>query len=221
MRPALVIFDCDGVLVDTEPVSNAVMSAELAHYGIAISADDCRQRFVGRTIEAVQAAVEAEIGRSLDADWPDRVRRQTEAAFDRGVQPIAGIEAAIAAVKGARLPYCVASSGKFSKMRKSLGTARLLPHFEDVLFSAEQVQRGKPSPDLFLFTAERMGADPAACVVIEDSVPGVQAGLAAGMRVLAFAGDPMSVKAGLLEAGTESFSHMNDLPPLLGIAPAR
>ena len=221
MRPALVIFDCDGVLVDTEPVSNAVMSAALAHYGIAISADDCRQRFVGRTIEAVQAAVEAEIGRSLDADWPDRVRRQTEAAFDRGVQPIAGIEAAIAAVKGAHLPYCVASSGKFSKMRKSLGTARLLPHFEDVLFSAEQVQRGKPSPDLFLFAAERMGADPAACVVIEDSVPGVQAGLAAGMRVLAFAGDPMSVKAGLLEAGTESFSHMNDLPPLLGIAPAR
>ena len=220
MRPALVIFDCDGVLVDTEPVSNAVLSAALAHHGVRISADDCRMRFVGRTIEAVQGAVEAEIGRALGADWPDRVRRETEAAFDRGVQPISGIEAAVAAVKAAGLPYCVASSGKFSKMRKSLGTARLLPHFEDVLFSAEQVQRGKPAPDLFLFAAERMGAAPASCVVIEDSVPGVQAGRAAGMRVLAFAGDPMSVKAGLLETGVESFSHMNDLPPLLGIAPA-
>lgn len=221
MRPALVIFDCDGVLVDTEPVSNAVLSAALAHHGVRISADDCRMRFVGRTIEAVQGAVEAEIGRALGADWPDRVRRETEAAFDRGVQPISGIEAAVAAVKAAGLPYCVASSGKFAKMRKSLGTARLLPHFEDVLFSAEQVQRGKPAPDLFLFAAERMGAAPASCVVIEDSVPGVQAGRAAGMRVLAYAGDPMSVKAGLLETGAESFSHMNDLPPLLGIAPAR
>jgi HAD superfamily hydrolase (TIGR01509 family) len=219
MRPALVIFDCDGVLVDTEPVSNAVMSAALAQHGVRISADDCRMRFVGRTIEAVQAAVEAEIGRPLGADWPDRVRRETEAAFDRGVQPIPGIEAAVAAVKAAGLPYCVASSGKFSKMRKSLGTARLLPHFEDVLFSAELVQRGKPAPDLFLFAAEQMGAAPASCVVIEDSVPGVQAGRAAGMRVLAYAGDPMSVKAGLLETGAESFSHMNDLPSLLGIAP--
>jgi HAD superfamily hydrolase (TIGR01509 family) len=221
MKPALVIFDCDGVLVDTEPVSNTVMSAALAQHGFHISADDCRLRFVGRTIEAVQAAVEAEIGGPLGADWPERVRRETEAAFDRGVKPIAGIEAAIAAVKGAGLPYCVASSGKFSKMRKSLGTARLLSHFEHVLFSAEQVQRGKPSPDLFLYAAERMRADPAQCVVIEDSVPGVQAGLAAGMRVLAFAEDPMSVKAGLLDMGTESFSHMNELPPLLGIVPAR
>jgi HAD superfamily hydrolase (TIGR01509 family) len=220
MRPELVIFDCDGVLVDTEPVSNAVMSAALAHHGFRISADDCRLRFVGRTIEAVQGAVEAEIGRPLGADWPDRVRRETEAAFDRGVQPIPGIEAAVAAVKAAGIPFCVASSGKFSKMRKSLGTARLLPHFEDVLFSAEQVRRGKPAPDLFLFAAERMGVAPASCVVIEDSVPGVQAGRAAGMRVLAFAGDPMSVKAGLLETGVESFSNMNDLPPLLGIAPA-
>lgn len=221
MIPALVIFDCDGVLVDTEPVSNAVMSASLADHGFQISVDDCRMRFVGKTIESVQADVEAEIGRSLGPDWPERVRMETEAAFDRGVRPIPGVEAALKAVAGAGLPYCVASSGKFSKMRKSLGQTGLLAYVENVLFSAEQVQRGKPAPDLFLFAAGRMGAAPAACVVIEDSVPGVQAGLAAGMRVLAYAGDPMSVKSGLLETGAQSFFGMTELPRLLGIAPAR
>jgi beta-phosphoglucomutase-like phosphatase (HAD superfamily) len=103
-------------------------------------------------------------------------------------------------------------------MRKSLGQTGLLAHFENVLFSAEQVQRGKPAPDLFLFAAQRMGAAPAACAVIEDSVPGVQAGLAAGMRVLAYAGDPMSVKSGLLDFGVQAFFDMADLPRLLGIA---
>jgi len=221
MIPALVIFDCDGVLVDTEAVSNAVMSASLAHYGYRISADESRLRFVGRTIESVQAQVEAEIGRPLDADWPHRVRMETEAAFDQGVQPIAGVEVAIKAVSAAGLTYCVASSGKFSKMRKSLGRAGLLRTFEHVLFSAEQVQRGKPAPDLFLFAADRMGVAPADCVVIEDSVPGVQAGLAAGMRVLAYAGDPMSVKSGLLDTGASAFYDMIELPSLLGLPPPR
>ena len=118
MIPALVIFDCDGVLVDTEAVSNTVMSAALARHDYLISVEDCRVRFVGRTIEAVQAAVEAEIGRALGADWPEHVRTATEAAFDSGVQPIPGVEAAINAVVGAGLPHCVASSGRFSKMRK-------------------------------------------------------------------------------------------------------
>ncbi len=218
MIPALVIFDCDGVLVDTEPVSNTVMSAALARHDYRISVEDCRMRFVGRTIESIQTEVEAEIGRALGADWPERVRTETEAAFDRGVRPIPGVERAIAAVVEAGLPYCVASSGKFSKMRKSLGQTGLLVHFENVLFSAEQVQRGKPAPDLFLFAAQRMGAAPAACTVIEDSVPGVQAGLAAGMRVLAYAGDPMSVKSGLLDTGAHAFFDMADLPRLLGLA---
>jgi HAD superfamily hydrolase (TIGR01509 family) len=165
-----------------------------------------------------QADVEAEIGRVLGADWPEQVRTATEGAFDAGVRPIPGVEAAIKAVARAGVPYCVASSGRFSKMRKSLGQAGLLPYFKDVLFSAEQVQRGKPAPDLFLFAAERMGAAPAACVVIEDSVPGVQAGIAAGMRVIAFAGDPMSVRSGLLDTGAHGFFDMVDLPGLLGLS---
>lgn len=221
MIPALVIFDCDGVLVDTEAVSNEVMSAVLARHGVQVSVEESRLRFVGRTMESIQSEIEAEIGRPLGADWPERVRTETEAAFDQGVRPIPGAEDAIRAVAGAGLACCVASSGRFSKMRKSLGRAGLLHYFESVLFSAEQVQRGKPAPDLFLFAAERMGVAPAACIVIEDSVPGVRAGLAAGMRVLAYAGDPMSVKSGLIETGVSAFVDMADLPRLLGLATPR
>ncbi len=217
----LVIFDCEGGLGDTEAISNAVMSASLTRHGLRISGDECRQRFVGRTIESVQAEVEAEIGRSLGADWPTLMRVEVEAAFDRGVQPIPGIADAMAAVIGAGVSYCVASSGKFSKMRKSLGQAGLLHHFENVLFSAEQVGRGKPAPDLFLFAADRIGVAPADCIVIEDSVPGVQAAVAAGMDVLAYAGDPMSVKAGLLDTGARAFYDMSRLPSLLGIVNSR
>jgi HAD superfamily hydrolase (TIGR01509 family) len=221
MIPAIVIFDCDGVLVDTEAVSNEVMSAALAHHGYRISVEESRRRFVGRTMESIQSEVEAEVGRPLGTDWPERVRTATEAAFDRGVRPIPGVEEAIKAVIGAGLKYCVASSGRFSKMRKSLGQAGLLHYFDHVMFSAEQVQRGKPAPDLFLFASARMEGIAAECVVIEDSVPGVQAGFAAGMRTLAYAGDSMSVEAGLIETGAQAFFDMMDLPALLGIATPR
>jgi HAD superfamily hydrolase (TIGR01509 family) len=221
MTLKLVIFDCDGVLVDTEAISNAVMSACLDRHGFQISADDCRLRFVGRSIESVQAEIEAELGRPLGAGWPELVRTETEAAFDRGVPQIPGVEKAIEVVAVAGLKYCVASSGKFSKMRKSLGQSGLLRHFEDVLFSAEQVTKGKPAPDLFLFAAEAMKVRPEACVVIEDSVPGVQAAVAAGMDVLAYAGDPMSVRSGLVRTGARAFYEMAELPELLGLVKPR
>lgn len=221
MMPGLVIFDCDGVLVDTEAISNDVMSVVLARHGFHASADECHMRFVGRAIESVQAEVEAELGKSLGSDWPAIVRVETEAAFDRGVRPIPGISEAIDEVVGANMAYCVASSGKFSKMRKSLGKAGLLHHFEHVLFSAEQVGRGKPAPDLFLFAAEAMGVAPADCIVIEDSVAGVQAAVAAGMDVLAYAGDPMSVRAGLVDTGARAFYDMARLPSLLGLVNPR
>lgn len=221
MKPALVIFDCDGVLVDTEPVANEVMSVVLGRCGYGISGEDCRLRFVGRTIEAVQALVEAEIGRPLGPEWAAIIRTETKAAFDRGVNPVPGVENAIKTVISAGLPYCVASSGKFSKMRKSLGKAGLLQYFDTLLFSAEQVSRGKPAPDLFLFAADKMGVLPTECVVIEDSVPGVEAGLAAGMRVLAYAGDPVSVKSGLGETGATMFFDMIELPKLLGLDATR
>src|SRR5262245_6006655 len=215
MRPDLVIFDCDGVLVDTEAVANEVMSVVLGRFGFDITAEQCRLRFVGRSIEAIQVEIETESGRSFGPNWPALLRAETERSFDRGVEPISGVRAAMEEILRVDVKYCVASSGRLSKMRKSLGLAGLLPYFEHALFSAEQVERGKPAPDLFLFAAERMGVTPSKCVVIEDSVPGVQAGIAAGMPVLAYAGDPLSDRAGLISTGASIFHDMSELPKLL------
>jgi HAD superfamily hydrolase (TIGR01509 family) len=215
MPGRLVIFDCDGVLVDTEAVANRFLVRLLAASGYAIGYEDCRRRFVGRTIEAVQEMVERESGLSLGAAWPDTVRAGTEQAFQAGVEPVPGAEAAILTLRDAGVPFCVASSGRFSKMRASLGKAGLLPLVADVLFSAEQVANGKPAPDLFLFAARAMGAPPADAVVVEDSVPGVLAGKAAGMRVLGYTGDPLTDADGLRRAGAELFADMATVPELI------
>jgi HAD superfamily hydrolase (TIGR01509 family) len=216
-RPRLVIFDCDGILVDTEEPANRYLSRALAASGHAVSYEDCRRRFVGLTLEAVQAEVEAESGLVLGADWPDTIRRGIEQAFEAGVTPIAGVVDAIERIGAADLAWCVASSGRLSKMRMSLGKAGLLDHFDDVLFSAEQVGRGKPAPDLFLYAAATMGVLPGRAVVVEDSVPGVRAGVAAGIRTLAYAGDPFADREALERAGGELFLEMTALPGLLGI----
>lgn len=211
----LVIFDCDGVLVDTEEIANMFLAGLLTKAGYPISYEDCRRRFVGRTIEAVQAMVERESGLSLGANWPVIVRMGTERAFQQGVAPVPGAEAAILALQAAGIPFCVASSGRLSKMRASLGKSGLLPYVEDVLFSAEQVVHGKPAPDLFLHAAASMGMPPNAAVVIEDSVPGVQAGIAAGMRVLGYAGDTLTDADALEAAGAEIVRDMANVPQVI------
>ena len=211
----LVIFDCDGVLVDTEAVANRFLARLLTDGGFPIRYEECRRRFVGRTIEAVQEIVERESGLSLGPDWPVTVRMGTERAFQQGVAPVPGAEAAIQALQQAGIPFCVASSGRLSKMRTSLGKSGLLPYVEDVLFSAEQVVHGKPAPDLFLHAAAAMGMTPDAAVVIEDSVPGVEAGIAAGMRVLGYAGDPLTDAEGMRAAGAELFLDMMNVTALI------
>lgn len=211
----LVIFDCDGVLVDTEAVANRFLVRILAEHGYAVTYEESRRRFVGRTIEAVQDMVEREAGFLLGHDWPTRVRIGVEREFRKGVRPIPGAKAAIMALRERDVPYCVASSGRFSKMRISLGKAGLLPFVEEVLFSAEQVREGKPAPDLFLHAAAAMGMDPDSAVVIEDSVPGVEAGVAAGMRVLGYAGDSFARHEDMERAGAELFHDMEALPELV------
>lgn len=213
--PSLVIFDCDGVLVDTEPVANRALARVLGECGYEISYEDCRRLFVGRTMQAVQDHVEKETGRPLGEDWPSYIRDETLKAFSEGVEPVAGAEAALRKLSARALPYCVASSGRFEKMRFTLGATGLLPLVEDVLFSAEEVARGKPAPDLFLHAAARMGHAPERCLVIEDSVPGVQAGIAAGMTVIGYAGDPMTDAAALEKEGAHVISDMSALPDLL------
>lgn len=213
--PSLVIFDCDGVLVDTEPVANRLLVRVLAEEGLSLSYEECRRLFVGRTLQAVQDHAEAALERKLRADWPMYVRDRTLEAFGVGIEPVAGAGEVLRHLREKRLAYCVASSGKFEKMRFTLGATGLLPFVEDVLFSAEEVAYGKPAPDLFLHAAARMGHEPGRCLVIEDSVPGVQAAVAAGMPVIGYAGDPHTDGEALKKEGAHVISDMSALIDLV------
>lgn len=185
--PGLVIFDCDGVLVDSEPLACRVLADYLGELGVAMTADDCRRSFTGLSVASVKARVERDTGRALPEDFAAELRRRDRAVFEAKLQPVAGVSDAVAALpRGTR--YCVASSGIPEKIRHSLGVTGLLELFTPHLFSAADVANGKPAPDLFLHAARRMGVAPAACVVVEDSVAGAMAAKAAGMRAVGFTG---------------------------------
>jgi HAD superfamily hydrolase (TIGR01509 family) len=219
-RP-LIIFDCDGVLVDTEPGSNRCFAAALNEIGLHWSVKQTMARLVGRSMKSCIEIVERELGKPVPADFVDRLQQNTFDSFRRdGVEATPGLFAALDALEIAGVPYCVASSGEIEKMRLTLGLSGLLPRFEGRMFSATMVARGKPYPDLFLHAAKGMGFAPADCAVVEDAVPGVTAGRAAGMRVLAYAAAAHADRAGLKEAGGELFDNMAQLPHLLGIAAA-
>ncbi len=183
--PTLLIFDCDGVLVDSEVLCCQAEAACLAAFGIAMTGEEILDRYLGISLPAMLTDLTARLGRTLPADLADRLRQAVAAAFEAELRPMPGIEAALQTLPH---PRCVASSSAPERLRHSLRLTGLLPYFDPHIFSATQVARGKPAPDLFLFAAQRMQTPPAACVVIEDSVPGVQAAAAAGMRVIGFAG---------------------------------
>lgn len=215
---ALTIFDCDGVLVDSEPAANRVMVDMLAEIGFTIGLADCMARFVGKSMKTVQAEVMAEAGAIFPPGWPEAIRARTIETFQRErIEAIPGIHDVVSAHRAAGRPYCVASSGRIQKMQASLGSSGLLPMFDDVLFSATMVEHSKPAPDLFLHAAEAMGHPAAACVVVEDSLPGVQAAVAAGMRVCAYTAAPYGDAAVYRALGAEVFDDMADLPGLLGM----
>lgn len=214
----LVIFDCDGVLVDSEMLSARTLSAALAAIGFPLSPADCIDRYTGISSRSMVRLIEAEWGRALPPEFLDDVRAADAAAYRAELQPIPGAREVLHALA---LPRCVASSGRLVKMRLTLGLTGLLAFVEPNLFSAEMVAHGKPAPDLFLFAAQRMGFAPAACIVVEDSLAGVQAGLAAGMRVLGFAGGSHvrpADAAALRQAGAVVFDRMTELPALLAAA---
>ena len=215
ISPSLVIFDCDGVLVDTETVANRLLARVLSEEGFSVSYEECRRLFVGRTMDAVRAHVEGALGRALRDDWTAYIRDRTLEAFAEGIEPVPGASDVIHALRLRGMQYCVASSGKFEKMRFTLGATGLLPLVEDVLFSAEEVAHGKPAPDLFLHAAARMGHEPLRCVVVEDSLPGVQAAVAAGMPVIGYAGDPHTDAAALKREGAHVVTDMSALRDLL------
>jgi HAD superfamily hydrolase (TIGR01509 family) len=206
----LIIVDCDGVLVDTEPIQNHVFARMLNEMGLCMSYEETIEAFIGRSMADCFKIAEQRLGRSLPAHFEVRLQAETFAAFERELRPVPGVEQALDHIN---VTQCVASSGSLEKMRKTLGLAGLLPRFEGRMFSATQVQRGKPYPDLFLFAAREMGAAPAACALIEDSVVGVEAGVAAGMTVFGYTKARQG--AGLAAAGAKVFDDMSKLPDLL------
>ena len=183
--PALVIFDCDGVLVDSEPISLATLTRGLNRIGVPLDVEGVRARFAGTSMASIMGHVVRDYGVAVPAGFVEAVKAETLAAFDAELRAVAGVAEAVRALA---IPICVASSSDPVRLRHSLTLTGLWPLFSEKVFSSSEVARGKPAPDLFLHAAARMGAAPETCLVIEDSVPGVTAARAAEMRVAGFTG---------------------------------
>ncbi len=182
----LVIFDCDGVLVDSEPITNSIFGEMLSDLGLALSAADVHEAFVGRSMKQCMEIVRELRGTPAPDDFLDEYHRRTHVALGERVEAMPGALETIVAVQQRGFATCVASSGEHEKMRVTLGRTGLLDCFDDRLFSATEVARGKPFPDVFLHAAERMGFSPGESLVVEDSEPGVRAAVAAGMTAIGF-----------------------------------
>jgi len=179
----LVIFDCDGVLVDSEPLLINVRLEMLGELGIAMDRREVVDRFVGTPHSVFAEAIEERLGRPLPPTWAVEYQARCQRAFEQHLAPVAGV---VDALDHLDVPTCVASSGSHAKMTMTLGLTGLLPRFAGRIFSGDDVAHGKPAPDLFLFAASSLNTAPESCVVVEDSAAGVTAGLAAGMRVVAY-----------------------------------
>ncbi|MDP2409391.1 MAG: HAD-IA family hydrolase [Pseudolabrys sp.] len=181
----MVIFDCNGVLVDSEPLATAIVSQEFMRAGFALTPDIVARYFTGRRHADMFAEVEIATGRKLPADFPAIVASATLRRFRAELRATRHVAHALTWIRG---PKCVASSSSLDRIRVSLESTDLIRYFEPNLFSAGDVPRGKPAPDLFLHVAARMKVNPGDCVVVEDSPVGVAAGVAAGMSVIGFVG---------------------------------
>ena len=181
----LVIFDCDGVLIDSEVISARILIEQLGRVGVHVDFPYVQKNFLGRSWTKVAAEVRISYGLDLDSDFEERYRSELLDAFETQLRTVAGVERVIDELDVA---FCVATSSSPKRARRSLFLSGLAPRFGDRLFTASQVKNGKPAPDLFLFTAESMQADPARCLVIEDSMPGIVAAQTAGMQVWRFTG---------------------------------
>ncbi len=205
MAPSLVIFDCDGVLVDSEAIVIEIESAMLTAAGFPVTAGEIAERYVGLSYRDMMTSLAADFDREVPDGLSAEVQEAALAAFPDRLEPVEGVPALL---EGLSLPRCVASSSGLERIRLSLELTDLDRHFErNHVFSTQMVERGKPAPDVFLHAAERIGARPADCVVIEDSPPGVSAAVAAGMEVIGFTAGKHATPAlaeRLLAAGAET-----------------
>jgi HAD superfamily hydrolase (TIGR01509 family) len=213
----LVIFDCDGVLVDSEPLSIRVLLDVVAKAGVVIDETVAYRLFLGRSMAAVAATLEAEYGLAMTDGHLAEARARLYESFRRDLKPTLGVSAALQVLA---LPRCVASSSQPERIRLSLSITGLLERLEPHIYSASMVENGKPAPDLFLYAARSMGFRPERCVVIEDSAAGIEAAKHAGMRVLAYTGGSHAPLCNLREAVAaldpdRIFDDMAELPGLI------
>ena len=213
-RPDLIIFDCDGVLVDSEVIFNQVLSDDLSERGLKLSLQQTMALFVGGSMESVESKVK-ERGIAIGDDWIETIYSKVMTRLDAGVNPVEGIPELLAYLKKINMPFCVASNGPVSKMQLTLGQNDLLPYFNNAVFSAYEINSWKPEPGLFLHAAKQFATKPENCLVIEDSDNGTLAAKNAAMPCIAYA--PEGPDAKLAANGAKCFSKMNEVVELLGL----
>ena len=209
-----ILFDCDGVLVDSEPITLKVMTASLNAVGLPLSYDQVVQQFLGKSLPEEIPVIEAQLGKRLPLDFIAQFRADRNIALQRDIVAIPGVKDVICQLQSLGIAFAVASGADCAKMRITLGNTGLLPFFEGAMVGSDMVAHTKPAPDVYLKAAQLLHVDPRRCVVIEDTPTGTRAGLAAGASVYGFS---RFTDAQLLVAAgvSETFSQMSDLPDLL------
>lgn len=219
-RPAAVLFDCDGVLADTEALHDRIIAEEIATLGWPITPEEASRRFRGQAWEAIAPQIEQRLGAgAVPGDFLQGIIARVLRGLEEETPPVPGAAEAVAAIQAAGIPVAVASNSSRPELATKLRRLGLAEAFRGRTFSVNDVDRPKPAPDMYRAAAASCGADPHRCVVVEDSVAGARAGLAAGCRVLGLAHSDAAA-AGLAAAGAEVFTRMDDLPGLLGLTEA-
>lgn len=214
MTPAAVIFDCDGVVVDSEHPTLVMVRDDLERYGLTLTLAELEAGYIGGTVETVADKARAN-GARLPEDWVSDFYARMYAMLRAHVPLVPGILGVLDALDAAGIPFAMGSNGTPEKMQITLGQHGLIPRFRGHLYSGQALGRPKPAPDLYLHAAARLGVEPALCVVVEDSAAGAQAARLAGMRCFGYA--PKGAHAGLLAEGAILFTDMAELPELLGL----
>lgn len=214
MPPELVLFDCDGVLVDSEPLTTQIMRDNLARYGLNVPLERIVDLFVGGTMPGVEKTART-MGAALPDDWLDEIYSEMLQQLGKSVEAIPGISNVLDVLDASGIKYAVCSNGPHAKMKVTLEKTGLLARFKGAMFSREDVVSPKPAPDVYLYAARKFGVSPQNCVVVEDSSTGAKAGQTAGIHTFGYTA---STAAEILAPVCDQlFEDMNSLPELLGL----